>query len=123
MNRRPYGYLVRALNELALLTGRCGFKKDVHDAGKSSSPNQRPDEEIPLPALGPNSASRDPEPSVLSGLRKISMTIRNRGNNAEADVLPTVALSLNEFSNPTSWLGATSVAKESWAKQEIFGSQ
>ena len=26
MNRRPYGYLVRALNEFASLTARCGFK-------------------------------------------------------------------------------------------------
>jgi len=29
MNRRSYGYLVRALNEFASLTARCGFK-DAH---------------------------------------------------------------------------------------------
>lgn len=29
MNRRSYGYLVRALNEFASLTARCGLK-DVH---------------------------------------------------------------------------------------------
>ena len=29
MNRRSYGYLVKALNEFASLTARCGLK-DVH---------------------------------------------------------------------------------------------
>ena len=48
MNRRSYGYLVRALNEFASLVARCG-SKDLQPpgSGKSSNPNGRPIEEIP----------------------------------------------------------------------------
>ena len=76
MNRRSYGYLVRALNEFASVMAQCGSKDaPPSDSGTSSNPNGRPIEGI----LVYGAAAR-PE-SRLRRSRTISFVIFEKSSN------------------------------------------
>jgi hypothetical protein len=75
MNRRSDG-LVRALNEFASLTVRCGFK-DVHPPAPAKVP-------IRIDGLSRKlcrRSSREPQRAVSSVSKKMAMTISNSENN------------------------------------------
>ena len=75
MNRRSYGYLVRALNEFASLTARCGLK-DAHRPIPAKVPiridGYRGNPGIRCRRSARITASRDPERAALSFSKKIA---------------------------------------------------